>query len=90
MYKPTLLKGVRKKVADLGNFEMSGVCKVKFISTVLQLIKLFPIGVWVNNSEISIHRQWKCKWVTDGRSHHFSLLLLEVIDEQGKMARMIY
>lgn len=69
---------------------MSEVCKIKYISTVPQLIKLFPIGVWVNNSEISIHRQWKCKSVTDSRSHHLSLLVLEVIDKQGKMARMIY
>lgn len=59
MYESTSLKEMKEKVLTYVSLEISGNCKSKrnklYISTILHLIKLFPIGLHVNSSDSGMH-----------------------------------
>ena len=59
MYETTSQKGQRQKVAGFSNLEMSRYIKLKAEETahytVLWFIKLFPMGIWMNNSDTFLH-----------------------------------
>lgn len=71
MHVTTSLKGLEARVTDLSTFEISETCQTKelYVSTLLQLTKLFPKGVQVKSFDTAIQyigTESLSEWLVDG------------------------